>query len=488
MTVIPFAEFKPDQPALSQWAREALNVIPAEESYQPLQALSPSTNALTARAQGAAWFRCPDGTQKTFAGDATKLYLLSSGTFSDVSRTVGGAYATGADQNWRFEQFGSLAIATNGVDAIQKFDLSAGTNWTALGGTPPAAKYMAAVADFLVLANIATKPMRIQWSSINNAEGGWTAPDPATQSDFNDEPDGGEIRGIVGGEYGLIFQESAIRRMTYESSPIVFRIDKIAKDLGCTAPNSLAGYSDLAIFWHQSGFHMIRGGQQVTPIGRGKVDQTFAKEFDQTNHFRSSAAFDPARGLYMFVYPANGNNGTPNRALIYNVRTDRWSRASFSCELIFSGISQQGYTLEQLDPFGTLDTLPFSLDSSYWTGNSALLLFGFDTTHKAGAFAGQTLAATVETAEVNPGNGQRVTMQSCRPLIDGGSPQISLGWRENQQAAVVYTNPVGLTGAGLAPLRRSGRYFRFRATIAAGATWANAIGIDDVDVMPLGKR
>jgi hypothetical protein len=27
-----------------------------------------------------------------FAGDATKLYLLSSTTWSDVSRTVGGAY------------------------------------------------------------------------------------------------------------------------------------------------------------------------------------------------------------------------------------------------------------------------------------------------------------------------------------------------------------------------------------------------------------
>src|SRR5229473_828326 len=36
MSVIPFAEWRPDMPDLGQWAREALNVIPAEESYRPL--------------------------------------------------------------------------------------------------------------------------------------------------------------------------------------------------------------------------------------------------------------------------------------------------------------------------------------------------------------------------------------------------------------------------------------------------------------------
>jgi hypothetical protein len=475
-------------PAYSEWAREALNVISAEESYTPFPSLSTVTNALDARAQGAAWFRCPDGTQKTFAGDAAKLYLLASQTWGDATRTVGGAYSTAADANWRFEQFGTLAVSTNGTDDIQKFDLSAGTNWTALGGTPPTAKYMAAVNDFLVLAYVAGKPMRIQWSAINNCENGWTASDPALQSDFNDEPDGGQITGLVGGEYGVIFQESAIRRMTYEGAPIIFRVDKISKDIGATIPNSIAGVADVAIFLHQSGFYMVQGGAQVTPIGRGKVDKTFWAEFDQVNHFRSSAAFDPARGLYVFVYPASGSNGTPNKALIYNIRTSKWTHAEFDSELIFGTISQQSYTLEDLDSFGTLETLPFPLDSAYWTGASALLLGGFDTSHKAGAFNGAALAATIETAEVAPGQGRRVMLQSCRPLIDGGSPMISIGCRENQQSAAAYTNPVGLTGAGLAPLRRSTRYVRFRATMAAGTTWANAQAVDDVRFALQGGR
>ena len=73
-------------PSLSQWAREALNVVPAEESYRPLNGLSGVSSALAARCQGAAWFRGTAGATRMFAGDATKLYLLSGATWSDVTR------------------------------------------------------------------------------------------------------------------------------------------------------------------------------------------------------------------------------------------------------------------------------------------------------------------------------------------------------------------------------------------------------------------
>ena len=79
-----------------------------------------------------------------------------------------------------------------------------------------------------------------------------------------------------------------MRRMSYEGPPIVFRIDKIANDIGCSVPGSLAGLIDMAFFLHKSGFYMVQAGQAITPIGRGKIDRTFWAEFDETNHFRSS--------------------------------------------------------------------------------------------------------------------------------------------------------------------------------------------------------
>jgi hypothetical protein len=246
---------------------------------------------------------------------------------------------------------------------------------------------------------------------------------------------------------------------------------------------------------------MVRAGQAITPIGRGKVDRTFWAEFDEANHFRSSSAIDPVRGLYVFAYPANGSNGTPNRLLIYNWHTARWTRAILDCELVFGGVSQQAYALEQLDPFGTLETLPYSLDSSYWTGTLSLLLFAFDTSHRSGSFSGPTLSATVETGEFpaslpmgasqglpSVAPGRRGVIRACRPLIDGGSPQIQIGARETQQSGVIYAPATGLTTAGLAPVYSSGRYFRVRATQPAGAVWSNMQGIDDLDARPAGVQ
>ena len=377
MSMIPFAEWRPDMPSLSQWAREAQNVVPAEESYRPLNGLAGASSPLFARCQGAAWFRGTAGATRMFAGDAARLYLLSGTAWSDVTSlataktitaitkanpgkvtaaahgygngdqvflsgvagmtqvnglvftvtvvdannftigidttgystyTSGGTaqkellYSPGGDGTWRFTQFGPLAIAVNGVDAPQAFDLSVGTRWSALAGAPPVGTFVTTVRDFVLMGKIGATPQRVQWSGINNANL-WGSV-PSNQADFQDLPDGGNVTGLVGGEYALIFQETSVRRMTYEGPPIIFRIDKIANDIGASVPGSVASLIDMAFFCHKSGFYMVQGGQTITPIGRGKVDRTFWAEFDETNHFRASAAIDPVRGLYVFAYPA----------------------------------------------------------------------------------------------------------------------------------------------------------------------------------------
>src|SRR5262249_57045909 len=127
-------------------------------------------------------------------------------------------------------QFGTLAIAVNGVDAPQKFDLAVGSDWTALGGSPPVGTYIATVRDFLLMGRIGTTPQRIQWSGLNNGEiWGSIA---ATQAEFQDLPDGGNVTGLLGGEIGLGFQETSGRGLPCAGSPTTFRIDKVAHNLG----------------------------------------------------------------------------------------------------------------------------------------------------------------------------------------------------------------------------------------------------------------
>lgn len=559
--MILFQDFAPDSYDLGDKACDASGVIAEEKGYRPFKALATTSNALTARAQGAAWFRKPNGNTVNFAGDATKLYSLSGITWSDATRlstttknitgltqanpgvvtavghgyatndvvyitgvggmtqvnglrftitvltantfsigvdtsaytayTAGGTaqkvsfYTTDASANWRYAQFGSKAYATNNTDNLQSFDMTSDTAWSDAAGSPPVGKFIGVVRRFLVLANIASYPQRVNWSGDNNS-GTW-ASSATTLADYQDLPDGGEITGFVGGEFGLVFQESAITRMTFEGSPTVFRFDKIANDLGATIPNSVVGWNNIAFFCHRSGFHMIQGGQQVTHIGKERVDRWFWSQVDQGSLHRCTAAIDPVNSLYILSFPT-GAAGTPTTLLIYNWKANRWSYVSSTCEMIYSGAVQQSWTLEDLDTFSTIEAVPYSLDSSYWSGSRQLLLAGFYTDHKMGTFSGANVAASIQTQEFEPIDGKRGMILSARPMVDGGSPQVSIGTRNTQQQAVTWSMPRATEGSGRVPLRGNARYVRFGLTIAAGSNWQWAWGMDDIDVRPAGIR
>jgi hypothetical protein len=486
MPPVLFAPWTPDEPALGNGALEALGVIGEKAGYRPLKSLATATSALAARAQGAVWFRAPGGTTAQFAGDATRLYKLDNATWDDVSRLVGGAYGLGGDGSWRFAQFGPLAYATNGVDALQSFDMGPGTNFIDAAGSPPVGTFIGTVRRFLVLAKLGSNNQRVHWSGENNPAT-W-ASSATTLADFQDLPDGGDITGFVGGQFGLVFQETAVTRMTFEGSPTVFRFDKIGEDIGATIAGCVVGYGGIAFFCHRSGFFMVRAGQEIVPIGRDKVDRWFWEQLDQSAMHRVTAAFDPVNSLYIVSFPSNGSSGTPNAMLIYNLTADRWTHADVVCEMIYSGATQQSYTLEDLDAFGTLDTLPYPLDSAYWMGSRQLLLSGFATDHKSGAFSGANMAATIDTGESQPSDGRRSRIRNVRPLFDGGSPSISVGTRQTQQGAVVWSAARSMTSDGRVPLNVSGRYCRFRAVQPAGETWSWAQGLDELDIRPAGFR
>ena len=132
MTIIPFAEWRPDMPALGQWAREALNVVPAEESYRPLNALSGVSNALGARAQGAAWFRGTAGATKMFAGDASKLYLLDGTTWTDVTRREAGKNISAISVNG---PTAAMQVTAHGYSPGDQIYVSGVVGMTQINGT-----------------------------------------------------------------------------------------------------------------------------------------------------------------------------------------------------------------------------------------------------------------------------------------------------------------------------------------------------------------
>ncbi len=493
MALVPFSSFMPDIAAFeTNAAREAVNVIPSASGYRPFPAFSNTASAITARAQGAISVRSTTGVIYNFCGDAGKLYRLNSNGagWTDVSRATGGAYATALDSRWSFAQYGDFIIACNGADETQVYQLDTSTNFSALAGSPPRASFAGSIREFGVLARDSTAFNRIRWSAIGNVADWVTS--ATTLSDYQDFPDGGSIMGFVGGEYGIVFQERAVHRMSYEGPPTAFRFDKIANFLGCRAEGSIAAYENLAFFLSDDGFYMIRAGSEIVPIGAEKVDRWLEENIDEGNIYRVSAAIDPINKIYVVGFAStNSGDGTPDKILVYHWVTGQWSTAAVRHQLIYSAATQAAYTIDGMDAVSaTIDGLSFPVDSRFWSGSGRLLLAGFDTLNRQGYFTGTPLEATIETGDTQLSPGRKSLFRGLRPMIEGMSvtPILTVGSRDHLSSSVTFGAPIPANSTGFCPARVNGRYHRARITIPAGNEWRFARGVDDLKFSGAGAR
>lgn len=490
MALIPFQEWRPDQAAFNvDISEEALNVIPAQSGYRPFPGLSEVTSALGTACRGAYTVRSSGGTTFNFAGTATKLYKMDSGglTWSDVSRSVGGAYGGTVDSWWTFAAFGDYVVATNGVDAPQVYQMGTSTLFAALGGSPPVSSFGCAVRDFFVLGRT-TAYNRVKWSALNNVAD-WTI-SATTLSDQQDLADGGQVMGMVGGEYGIIFQEKAITRMSFEGPPTAFRFDKISNTLGCRIERSIASFENLIFFAADNGFHMVQGGSQITAIGLEKVDKYFESNFDASKTANCSAAIDPVNKLYVFAYASNNSpDGGADSILLYNWEIGRWTRASVSTEVVYPVANVSSWTIDGLDSLSsTIDGLVYPFDSRFYAGSGRLSLGAFSTSHKQGIFSAANLEATLETGDVQLSEGRKSMLRGLRPMVEGSSitPSLTVKYRDRLQDSVNSATAVPANSYGYCNTRVSARYHRARITIPAGDTWTYATGIDDIKFSSMG--
>lgn len=486
MPLVAFGEWLPDQPELNNpGAITMTNVVPRTvNSYEPARALSAVTSALADRCQGAIYARESDGSVAGYAGDTSALYVQSAASWVDSSKS--GGYATAVDERWAFTVFGENLLATNFADPIQVFSATA---FNDLSPDAPKARYVARVEDFVMVANTndsvsGNTPQRVWWPAIDDPTN-WPVPGSlsaaALQSDYQDLlGEGGWNQGIVGGLSTAdvaIFQERCIWRGMYIGPPLIFSFHVVESARGTPAPGSIVSVGPVVYFLSDDGFYAFDGARSVG-IGDGKVDRTFWAEVDQSYLYRITAAADPLNKIIYWAYPGPQNeSGLPNRIMVFHYGIGRWAKLEQTVEQMVQALTL-GYTLEELDAFGTLETLPFSLDSRAWTGGR-LNLAAFDSTHSLALFSGETLAAAMDTAEAQLNAKGSTHVSRAWPLVDSAEAQMSLGRRDRLADTVTWTPPVAITSTtGSCPLRSTGRYHRARVSIPAGSLWANAQGVD----------
>jgi len=409
----------------------------------------------------------------TSGGAAINTSSAGSGTHS-VTSTYS---ALSSDAQWQFAQTGNLVWATQENAVLQVYDLSSSTAFTDGAGSPPQAAYISVVGRFLVLSGLLSNPYRIQWSGLNsfNASTSWTS--GTASSDFQDFPDGGIVRGVAGGEAGIVFQDQAIRRMSYiPGSPLIFQIDRIAQDKGLFAPYSIIRAGELIFFHSAYGLYKIAPGGIPEQIGREKVDRTFFDDLDKTALQLFIGAADPRSTRVFWAYKStSGTTGLYDKILGYDYALERFFPVSMTGEYLL-GMSQPGITLENLDSLSSsIDALGASLDS--FAVSTQPLISQFSSAHKLGFFQGTNLEATLESGEQGTDD-DRIRVDSFRPITDAATVYGSVSYRETQQETTTQTTEILINSrTGRCDINRSTRYSRLKVRIPAGTTWTFVAGI-----------
>ena len=481
---VKVGEWLPDLPEHNNpGATEAKNCVAEAMSYRDFKALQTFSDALDNPCVGAFWLQSSGGTVFNFAGDDTKLYRLdSNSTWTNVSQA--GDY-TGVT-NWEFTKFGDRVIAVNINDVPQYYDVGVSSLFADLPGSPPNAKHIAVVRDFIVLGSIndgSTRPGVIEWSGFNNSEQ-WTASLATQQSQKELFGRGGEVQRIVPGEYGVIFQEHSIWRMDYVGPPIVFQLNEVERGRGTPAPNSVAWTGRQVFYYGHDGFYVF-DGVKSTPIGVNRVDRWFAAHADASTLASMRAAVDRQNRLVLWAYSSSGSSTQNDRILIYNWGANRWSWVEIDTQCV-AEYGSSGLTLDDLDTvLADIDAESIPVDSDIYKGGS-LNVLGFTTANQAGTFSGAALEGVVETGEFKI-PGRRTVVNAVRPLVEGSNTgcTVHVGTRNTTDAAVDWGSATTLNAIGEARVRKNSRYQRYRITMTNGFDYAQGV---EVDGRQAGKR
>jgi hypothetical protein len=469
-TKLVFGEWMPDQPSISGALVDAKNVVSQALGYGPFPTAATFSAAASENLTTLVAGKTPANATKLFASGSTKIFDVSGvGALTNVSKT-GGYTPNASGDRFRFTQFGNAIIGTNNSDPIQVFTLGTSTAFADLSGSAPKCKFLTVVRDFVVTAltteSSTVYPARVRWSGIND-ETTWGS-SQVTQADFQDIPDGGQIVGIRGGEFGLVLMEKGISRMSYIGTPFIFQFDNISRGKGCIAAGSIAQVQGVTFFLSDDGFYSC-DGQQVTAIGSEKVDRWFFANADESGFDSMSAAIDPVRKLVIWNFKTTF---AQRKLVIYNFRTQKWTYGDAGTDFI-SDASTSATTLEGLDSISnSIDALTVSLDSILYMGGKYFL--GGTSGAYVVTYNGANATANIVTGDLNAGGRSVVTL--ARPLIDGGSATVSVASRTLLSEQPSFGTAVAADSDNRVSLRGNGNYHQFQ--VVPTGQWKTAVALD----------
>lgn len=454
-----FGEWKPDVPDLqNDGLTIAKGCYPSAGGYAPFWDKVTTGLSVTGTVKGAARFERTDGTEVIAVGTTSDLFLIIGGVVYASSLGLSGL---DADEHWRFEQFGLEVYATiKSGSSYYLTTIDSDTTFSTAPGSPPSGNALGRVDDFLIygdLTDIDTSdaPYRIRWSPFNNAAGTWGT-DIATQAGFVDMPGQyGPVKGISGGEVGIIFQKRGISRIDYVGGATAFQKTVISTSTGCESAASVADVKGMRYFLSNEGFARTNGAD-VEILSTSRVWDWFLEtaNTEQLHHVQAAINWDQRSVVWNFYQV---DTTAYNGQIIYSWEQNRWS-----------------YALETVDWL-----VPVTYTGAFSEGDPRLrrILGGFVSgTHYQ--FSGDAIAAQFKTGTLELSPGQRSFVRSIRPVVEYVStkPTVKVNYRDDPGTVETSTAAIALTVANFAPCNVDGRYFSVTIDHAAADVWDKAHG------------
>lgn len=427
----------------------AKNVLYTGNSWRLYKPLSASGSGLVAIPRDGITLSV-GGVLTTFCAAGGLLYKIVAGTPTDISKT--GGYNQAAP--WSFTQFADFLIATNGTDAVQYFDTTASTAFADLAGSPPKGGVVGVVRDFVVLGDVTdgngNHPYRVQWSGLANATK-WPAPltqdARAYQSGYQDcYSDYGKVQYVAQGEeFGMVFQERGIVRMSYVGGDAVFSFFTFERKRGLVARKAAGQHGETVYFLSGDGFYATNG-QEVRPIGYGVVNRWFLDNCADVSKVR--CAVDAVTQCVYWAFPSTAS-GVCDRVIVFNFAENQWSYAEDTTYALFQGLDATSHVPQ-----------------------------AFNANAKLGNFTGNQYAGELQTKNFRLQPSMRCHVKAARVLADDAA-QVSVsatGVDDDEQVFSPYASRNSRSGS--VPLRANNYIHALRVRLGANTTYAQGLEVD----------
>jgi hypothetical protein len=488
MPLLPFAQFGPDRSSFdAQFCDRVENVLPKQGGWGPFPSFVALSQPLPAPPMGSALVYVANGAYRLFVGTQYKLYMLDISNLGWLDKTRASGDYHGADGvRWTFAQYGDNLIATNGQDAPQIIDTLTVQQFADIPNAPRAYN-VDAVGDFVFFSHLQSNQRMVQWSGLNQP---YFYTPRQQSSDFQAFPDGGEIMGTAASSEGIvIFSAESIREGNLAlDTPLVFNFKTGVANHGCLAPRSIVSTGEGIFYLSDDGFYKY--GKPPVPIGIERVDGWFHDNIQDSDIYDLYGGEDPTRKICYWAF-RSVDNPTPmtyDRVLLYHYGLDQWS--VLNPGNLLTGLvsaTSPGYTIDGMNAFGSLDKLPYSLDSRVWSGGTPVIA-AFDDQMRLGFFSGPPMTAVLQTGDSQLSEDPpRASVSGFRPLIDAQSLIGRTATKETPGQPLRWRMPVPNNRVGFIPQEVSGMYHRFELTVPP-QFWTEVHGVYPVDPQPDGEQ